>query len=220
MSRLEEFEKRLAAELARGELPSHAPADVGQQMTEINRRHARFQQTSERLRAEVICPRIEGLAAHFENAKLLEPRDPLHCTCWFGYSLRCPANLRLDLGLSHDEQIQELVVSYELQIVPVFIKYDRYDRFLVPLEDAQNDTVAQWVEDKLIEFVHTYQRLERTDRDQAEVLVTDPVCSMRLLRSDAAGTHEYRGHPYYFCSAGCRTRFADDPLRFVTLQLD
>ncbi|MBI3465347.1 MAG: YHS domain-containing protein [Planctomycetes bacterium] len=51
-------------------------------------------------------------------------------------------------------------------------------------------------------------------------MVTDPVCGMRLGRSDAAATEEYRGHPYYFCSSVCRERFADDPLRFITVQLD
>lgn len=220
MSAIEDFDRRIAAELARGELPSHSPAEFGQQMVEINHRHARFQQTAERLLASVIRPRMEKLAAHFENAKPLDPRDPLHCVCWFGYSLRCPANLRLDLGLSHDEQIEELIISYELQIVPVFMKYDRHDRLVMPLEAVTDEAVVQWVEDRLIAFVHTYQRLERADRDQGELLVTDPVCGMRLARSDAAATEEYRGHPYYFCSSVCRERFANDPLRFVTVQLD
>jgi Cu+-exporting ATPase len=27
---------------------------------------------------------------------------------------------------------------------------------------------------------------------------------------------EYDGHPYYFCSAGCRTKFVSDPLKYLT----
>ena len=26
---------------------------------------------------------------------------------------------------------------------------------------------------------------------------------------------DYRGHPYYFCSAGCRTKFAADPQKYL-----
>ena len=77
MSTIEEFDRRIAAELARGELPRHSPTEIAQQMAEINRRHARFQQTAERLLAGVIRPRMQKLAGHFANAKLLDPPDPL-----------------------------------------------------------------------------------------------------------------------------------------------
>jgi Cu+-exporting ATPase len=46
--------------------------------------------------------------------------------------------------------------------------------------------------------------------------VTDPVCGMTVdpRKTQHVCTHE--GHTYYFCSAGCRARFAADPARFVT----
>ena len=43
----------------------------------------------------------------------------------------------------------------------------------------------------------------------------DPVCGMTVQPDTAAGRSEYEGRTYYFCSAGCKTRFDADPESFV-----
>lgn len=43
----------------------------------------------------------------------------------------------------------------------------------------------------------------------------DPVCGMSVLPESAAATFEYNGETYYFCSVGCRERFAADPEPFL-----
>jgi Cu2+-exporting ATPase len=43
----------------------------------------------------------------------------------------------------------------------------------------------------------------------------DPVCGMDVELETAAGTSEYRGTTYYFCSPGCKKRFDEDPDRYV-----
>ncbi len=47
---------------------------------------------------------------------------------------------------------------------------------------------------------------------------TDPVCGMHVDTGTAAGTSEYRGETYYFCSVGCKRQFDKDPQRFVPKQ--
>ncbi len=44
---------------------------------------------------------------------------------------------------------------------------------------------------------------------------TDPVCGMAVNPATAAGSHEYRGTTYYFCSTGCLQDFRDDPDAYV-----
>lgn len=46
-------------------------------------------------------------------------------------------------------------------------------------------------------------------------LIHDPVCGMALDESRAATTEVYMGQTYYFCAAGCRELFTEDPARFV-----
>lgn len=43
----------------------------------------------------------------------------------------------------------------------------------------------------------------------------DPVCGMQIEESDAAGKSEYNGQTFYFCSANCKTRFDDEPEKYV-----
>jgi len=40
--------------------------------------------------------------------------------------------------------------------------------------------------------------------------VHDPVCHMDIDRNSAAGTSEYGGTTYYFCSRGCKMDFDAD----------
>src|SRR5690242_2424877 len=43
----------------------------------------------------------------------------------------------------------------------------------------------------------------------------DPVCGMTVDPHRTPHRHEHAGRTYYFCSAGCRTRFAADPARYL-----
>ena len=52
----------------------------------------------------------------------------------------------------------------------------------------------------------------------AEGGVLDPVCGMTVDPHTAKHRAEYRGHPYYFCSAGCKTKFTADPQKYLSKQ--
>jgi Cu+-exporting ATPase len=43
----------------------------------------------------------------------------------------------------------------------------------------------------------------------------DPVCGMTVDPHATPHRFTYAGHPYYFCSAGCRTKFAADPAKYL-----
>ncbi len=43
----------------------------------------------------------------------------------------------------------------------------------------------------------------------------DPVCGMSVDPHTAKHRAEHRGHSYYFCSAGCRTKFVNDPQKYL-----
>jgi Cu+-exporting ATPase len=43
----------------------------------------------------------------------------------------------------------------------------------------------------------------------------DPICGMPVEEQRAAGRSEYGGRAYYFCSAGCREKFNEDPGRYA-----
>ncbi len=46
--------------------------------------------------------------------------------------------------------------------------------------------------------------------------VHDPVCGMAVDPAKTAHHAEHAGHPYHFCSTGCRTKFVADPTRYLS----
>ena len=57
------------------------------------------------------------------------------------------------------------------------------------------------------------RRLESQGREQFE---RDPVCGMTVSAAQAAGSFEYQGQKYFFCSLSCLDKFKSDPARFLT----
>jgi Cu+-exporting ATPase len=53
--------------------------------------------------------------------------------------------------------------------------------------------------------------------DRTETAI-DPVCGMRVDPHTTPHRYSYRGHPYYFCSAGCRSKFAADPEKYLSAE--
>ena len=53
------------------------------------------------------------------------------------------------------------------------------------------------------------------DHDNAAEGVIDPVCGMTVDPHTAKHRADYRGHTYYFCSAGCREKFVADPQKYL-----
>lgn len=49
-------------------------------------------------------------------------------------------------------------------------------------------------------------------------MVTDPVCGMQFDKQQAAGTSEYQGQTYYFCSQGCKRKFDQNPQQYTSQQ--
>ena len=49
----------------------------------------------------------------------------------------------------------------------------------------------------------------------SETKVLDPVCGMTIDPATAAGESEYNGETYYFCNPGCKTKFDQDPEKYL-----
>ncbi len=55
---------------------------------------------------------------------------------------------------------------------------------------------------------------DRSSAAAAETVI-DPVCGMKVNPDKAAHRYEYAGQTYYFCCAGCRSKFAADPAQYL-----
>ncbi len=54
------------------------------------------------------------------------------------------------------------------------------------------------------------------DGAESASTIRDPVCGMTVDPQRSPHRHRHAGHTYYFCSAGCRAKFASDPGAYLS----
>ena len=57
---------------------------------------------------------------------------------------------------------------------------------------------------------------EALTRENLMAMVVDPVCGMHIDDEEAAGTVEYEGTTYSFCSQACHDAFVANPSEYVS----
>lgn len=189
-------------------------------------RFMRFVALAERIRA-IFQPRIEALAKIYvfkdiKKSVSLEQQGPeglgLHeetTTLAVPYSEDCPAKVVLSFRVSHDRAIEHAVIEYALEILPIYIKFDGHVQLLVPLDNPNDEAIAAWFDDRLVEFTRTYLELSFTDQYQKKNLETDPVMNVQFPRVFAAGKQEDHGRTYYFYTKESLQAFEKAPADYV-----
>jgi YHS domain-containing protein len=211
------MERRIKEKLGLSEERQQLQHDhLQQQMAEAEARQQRYTALADRLMQEVIRPRMEKLKTLFDNARMSEARTSRHnCCCQFEHTARFPATANLEIGVTRDGEIKTVILQAQLEIIPVFFPVEGRDQLTMLLDEADEEKAADWVEAKVLHFVDTYLRLETSNHHQQENMVTDPVCGMRVNKAFAPAQMTYRGQTYYFCIPECRTRFAENPERYL-----
>ncbi|HVY57034.1 MAG TPA: heavy metal translocating P-type ATPase [Xanthobacteraceae bacterium] len=62
---------------------------------------------------------------------------------------------------------------------------------------------------------HSHAHHPPADAGEAKNSIIDPVCGMTVDPHTTSHRHAHAGRTYYFCSAGCRTKFAADPKKYL-----
>ena len=64
---------------------------------------------------------------------------------------------------------------------------------------------------------HSHESLQTSDDHcpQEDEMEKDVVCGMQVDPAKAAGSSQYNGKTYYFCSKGCKTKFDANPTQYV-----
>lgn len=60
---------------------------------------------------------------------------------------------------------------------------------------------------------HDHAHCSHAHQDNGKAI--DPVCGMSVTIETAKHIHQHEGKDYYFCSAGCRTKFMGDPEKYL-----
>jgi YHS domain-containing protein len=157
----------------------------------------------------VAKPRLEKLAEHCKfDAVPIEDADGKSVTLNFQTPV---AKVRLRLWATHDTDVRNLVLVYDLEILPIFIKFNPHAELQIPLDKVDRATVESWLDDRLIEFAQTYATIHFTDQYHKDHMVTDPVANVRFPKVFAQSTLEKGGKTYFFISDQTRREFDQRP---------
>lgn len=227
MSSVDQLVERLAAEVAAAteridSLQNEAAkAFVGQEQ-----RFKRFTALAERIHA-ILRPRIEAFTKlnvfkDITQNVSLELRGPeergFHgrtTTLSVPSSDACSGKVELSFRLGHDGPIENAIMDYRLEILPIFIKFESHDQLVIPIDDPNEDAISAWIDDKLVGFTRTYFEMYFTEQYQKESFEMDPVMNIRFPRAFAAGEKEYQGHTYHFYTDESLQAFEKAPSQYA-----
>ena len=101
-------------------------------------------------------PRLELLVNEFGNRVQTSPHlVPSERDVTFAFQ-SSKAHVRLRFTALPDRDFQRLILAYLLEITPAVIHYKSYDQMEFPLNAIDKQAVGRWLDDRIMDFVHTY----------------------------------------------------------------
>jgi YHS domain-containing protein len=217
MQNLNDFTKKIDEKFAADEEQILAYREsLNHQHEVIAARLGIYAKIADRIINTVIQPRMKKLVSYFKNASLSssEPNG-FDLICRFERIPRFPASTIFDFLVSHDADIKKIDITFSLQILPVFLKFDKSDTLSFSLDDLDESRLAEWVENRLLYFLDTYLKLEHIEQYQKQNIVRDPVCGAQVNKAFAISETGKDSQSYYFCNEDCRVEFVSDSGRYA-----
>jgi YHS domain-containing protein len=223
MSEIDEFKAKLRGEAEAAterirEIQDHA----AEQYRGMQANYAIFLDLSHRIQ-EAIRPWVEAFAESLpEVTPVVTERDfgpagqvfhGVLVTFSIPRGERRPANIELRFGLG--AELDSLILFYGLDIVPVFIEFERHDQIALPLDPSSIGTAVEWFKQKALAFTKTYVSLFFNPEYQKGSEVPDVVLGRTFPRPFAKGQTEYCGVTYQFLTDESKRAFEHDPTRYV-----
>ena len=156
---------------------------------------------------EVWGPRLEALVQRFGDRARVSPRlesTSRAATLEFESEL---ARIRLRLTATTDQDIRNLILTYDLEILPALMQFDAHQQAQWPIDAIDRKAVGDWVDDRIVSFVKTYLSLHENEYYLKEHMVRDPVAGVRFPKYAAAATVDVGGTTYYFIGDETRREF-------------
>lgn len=207
MADVDSLLKRIDAEFsALDQRIKQAQSEKVQEHQERQKRLAAFEKILTELPA-VWQARLEALTRRFGDKVKVTPKvtsTSREGTFDFQSNL---AHIRLRLSASTDYEVRKLVLDYNLEILPILMKFDSHQQAEWPLDAVDRQAVANWIDDRLVDFVKTYLSLHQNEYYLKDHMVEDPIAGVRFPKLAAAATLERDGKTYYFIGEETRREF-------------
>lgn len=166
-----------------------------------------FQKVCDQLR-DAWRPRLEALSKKLgDKAEVIPVITPTQREATFKFNSKL-AEIILRLSVTTDFEVRNLVLDYDLHILPILMKFEPHARLEMPLDAIDATVIGNWIDDRLVDFVKTYLALHHNEFYLKDHMVVDPICSTRFPKFAAAATIDWEGQKFYFVSDETRSEFA------------
>jgi YHS domain-containing protein len=156
----------------------------------------------------VWAPRLEALARRFGKEVTLTPKvTPSQREATFAFQSKL-ARIELKFTVSTDPEVRRLVLDYHLEIIPILMRFDAHRQVEYPLDAVDRAAAAQWIDDRIVDFVRTYLALHENEYYLKDHMVEDPIAGVRFPSLAASGKLGWKGKTYYFIDDNTRREFA------------
>jgi YHS domain-containing protein len=208
MTTIDDFSERLDSEF--GLMPTAVEEQRAFLEREYHERQARFEKSFVPALAQLRLiwePRRDALLARFKDTIHIKPiaRDEF---CKITFSIdSILARINLRFTFSHDPEVRCIILQYDLEIVPILMKFDNHSTLELQLENFDREMAAQWLEDRMVSFVRTFVEMNGNQYYLKDHMVEDPVAGVRMPKGIVKETVDWDGHKYYFICADTRREF-------------
>lgn len=197
-----ELEQRLSAEIDAVRQQVRAVQVQAEQSYECRRRRYRtFLRIAHRIR-KLLQGRLEILARKipFEARPSIMRGDHRYSgtvACHVPCDL---AQVKFRFALAHDSDASHLLLDFELEILPIYVKFSPRENLSMPVDAYDEAELARWIDDRLVDFARVFLQLPLTEPYQREQIAVDPIANIAFPRMFARMTLRYEGKTYYFIS--------------------
>jgi YHS domain-containing protein len=160
---------------------------------------------------ELLKPRLDAFIERFKPVVKAEPSVREHTRAINLTFAATLAKVTLLFEVFPDPDVSHVRLECTLEIIPVWVPYDKQSVLEFPLDAVQDDAAVQWFDERIVAFVKAYVALVRQDTDLKEhlkdQLVEDPVAKIRFPKYLASSTLERGGRTYYFVDEDTHREF-------------
>lgn len=107
----------------------------------------------------VWMPRFQLLQERFAKLMQVQPEVKPHAR-GVTFSFASTYRVQLQLSAYPDRDVRNLVLEYDLLILPMLMKYDRNARLEASLDRVDAEAIGRWLDERLLGFVKTYVALQ------------------------------------------------------------
>jgi YHS domain-containing protein len=178
--------------------------------------HRQRQQRQEKLEqllethVDVWRPRLEILGSRFADRVKVTPHIvPGRRQATFEVDSEL-AHVVLKFSVMADSEVENIVFTYDLDILPIFMKFESHRELQFPLEEIDEEALGRWLDDCIMSFVRAYTAMYENSHYLNDHMVEDPVARVRFPKFAAGAKLEVGGKTIYFISEGTRQQYEQD----------